>query len=238
MLLDEAEAALWQAIELQPDKVEAAQHWSSLRQRQCKWPVLVGSTHVSPRQLLDAMSSMALAAHTDDPLFLLAKAYRYSKTAVGRIECGGMPRPKPRRKSGTGQRLRVGYVSSDLREHAVGFALCEALELHDKSQRRDLRLLLRRCHARTMRLTIGSRMPSIAGVTSARSATPRRRRRSVADEIDILVDLNGYTKQARTRIFAYRPAPVIANFCGFPGSMGSPFHQYIIADGHIIPPGA
>jgi predicted O-linked N-acetylglucosamine transferase (SPINDLY family) len=235
-LLEESEAALWQAIELQPDKVEAGQHWSSLRQRQCKWPVLTGSVHVTPRQLLDSMSSMALATYTDDPLFLLARAYRYSKTAVGRVESGGFPRPKPRRKSGSGQRLRVAYVSSDLREHAVGFALCEALELHDKSR---VEVFAYYCgeprtkdetHDRIRNAVDGWR--DIRAVGDAEAAT-----QILADEIDILIDLNGYTKQARTRIFAYRPAPVIANFCGFPGSMGSPFHQYIIADGHIIPPG-
>src|SRR6218665_2976692 len=58
------------------------------------------------------------------------------------------------------------------------------------------------------------------------------------DEIDVLVDVNGYTKHARTKIFAYRPAPVIVNFCGYPGSMASPVHQYLIADDHIVPPEA
>ncbi len=62
-------------------------------------------------------------------------------------------------------------------------------------------------------------------------------RQIAADEIDILIDVNGYTKHARTRIFAYRPAPVIVNFCGYPGSMGSPFHHYMISDGRIVPPG-
>ena len=59
--------------------------------------------------------------------------------------------------------------------------------------------------------------------------------RRSADEIDILVDLNGYTKSARTKMFSLRPAPIIVNWFGFPGTMGSPYHHYIIAD-HIIPP--
>ena len=56
------------------------------------------------------------------------------------------------------------------------------------------------------------------------------------DGIDILVDLNGYTKDARTKVFAMRPAPVAVNWFGFPGSMGSPYHHYLIADAHVIPP--
>lgn len=235
-LLEEAEAALWQAIELQPDKFEAGQHWSSLRQRQCKWPVLVNTPHVSSRQVLDAMSSMALSCFADDPLFQLAKSYRYSKSAVGRAETGRSIRPQPRRKTGTGQRLRVGYVSSDLREHAVGFALCEALELHDKS---SIEVFAYYCGEPRKNDTTHERIRNavdcwrdVATLGDADAAA-----QIAADEIDVLVDLNGYTKQARTRIFAFRPAPVIVNYCGFPGSTGSPFHQYLIADERIIPPG-
>ena len=59
--------------------------------------------------------------------------------------------------------------------------------------------------------------------------------RIAADKIDILVDLNGYTRDARTKIFARRPAPIAVNWFGFPGSMGTPYHHYIIADSNIIP---
>ncbi len=234
-LLDEAEAALWQAIELRPDKTEAGQHWSALRQRQCKWPVLLSSDHVSTRQLLDAMSPLALACYSDDPLFQLAKAYRYSKSFVGRPDVSGFARRKPRRKSGTGQRLRVGYVSSDLRDHAVGFALREVLELHDKE---SVEVYAYYCGEPAGNDATQARMKAavdcwrdIAAVSDMEAA-----RQIAADEIDILIDVNGYTRSARTKIFAYRPAPVIVNFCGYPGSMGSPFHQYMITDDHIVPP--
>lgn len=233
--MEEAETALWQAIELRPDKTEAGQHWTSLRQRQCKWPVLVASDHVSPRQLLDAMSPLTLGCYADDPLFQLAKAYRYNKSLVGRPDLNGFQRKPLRQKSGTGQRLRVGYLSSDLREHAVGFALSEVLELHDKS---SVEIFAYYCGDPRSNDATQERIKSavdcwrdIAAVDDLEAAA-----QIVADEIDILVDVNGYTKHARTKIFAYRPAPVIVNFCGYPGSMGSPFHQYMIADGHIVPP--
>ncbi len=60
-------------------------------------------------------------------------------------------------------------------------------------------------------------------------------RRIRADEIDILVDLNGFTKSARTKVFSLRPAPIIVNWFGFPGTMGSPDHHYLIADARIVP---
>ncbi|MEI9806125.1 MAG: hypothetical protein WDN48_19375 [Pseudolabrys sp.] len=57
-----------------------------------------------------------------------------------------------------------------------------------------------------------------------------------ADGIDILIDLNGYTKDARTKVFARRPAPIAVNWFGYPGTMASPYHHYLIADPFIVPP--
>ena len=70
-----------------------------------------------------------------------------------------------------------------------------------------------------------------------RALSDRQAAQAIADDrIDVLVDVNGYTKHARTKIFAYRPAPIIVNWCGYPGTMGSPHHHYLIADAFIIPP--
>ncbi|SCB29547.1 glycosyl transferase [Rhizobium hainanense] len=234
-LLDDAEAALWQAIELRPDKSEAGQHWSALRQRQCKWPVLATSDHVSTRQLLDSMSPLTLACYSDDPLFQLARAYQYNKSFVGRPDISGFPRKVPRKKSGSAQRLRVGYVSSDLRDHAVGFALREVLELHDKQ---SVEIYAYYCGEPVERDATQMRMKAVVDCWRdiATLSDQDAARQIAGDDIDILIDVNGYTKHARTKIFAYRPAPVIVNFCGYPGTMGSPFHHYIIADERVIPP--
>jgi predicted O-linked N-acetylglucosamine transferase (SPINDLY family) len=59
--------------------------------------------------------------------------------------------------------------------------------------------------------------------------------RMTEDGIQILVDLNGYTREARLKLVALRPAPVIVNWLGFPGTMASPYHHYIVADDWIIP---
>lgn len=236
-LLDDAETALWQAMELKPERTEAGQHWSSLRQRQCKWPTLKPSEHVPMDKLIDSMSPLTLGCYSDDPLFQLAKAYRYHKSLVGRPDTTGFVRKQAKHKTGTGQRLRIGYVSSDLREHAVGFALCEVLELHDKNS------------VEIFAYYSGDDRPQDPTQNRIKAATDCWRDITLLadadaarlihdDEIDILIDVNGYTKNARTKIFAYRPAPVIVNFCGYPGTMGSPFHNYIIADEHTVPSGS
>jgi predicted O-linked N-acetylglucosamine transferase (SPINDLY family) len=70
-------------------------------------------------------------------------------------------------------------------------------------------------------------LPIIAALNPAR--------RIADDGIQILIDVNGYTRDARVKMLNLRPAPVIVNWLGFPGSMASPYHNYIIADPFIIP---
>ena len=110
--------------------------------------MLEPSEHATRKQMLAAMSPISLAAFADDPMFQLARAYAYNKSFVGRPEGGPLAPRAVKQKVGTGKRLRIGYVSSDLREHAVGFALNEVIELHDKAKVELYRLLLRRAAQR------------------------------------------------------------------------------------------
>lgn len=233
--LEAAENILKQAMELRPERADAIQHWIALRQRQCKWPVVVASEIVTNRQLLDGISPMSLALHSDDPLLQLAKAHKYNKGLVGRPKAVRLWTDIEDAPDGSPRRLRIGYVSSDLREHAVGFALVELFELHDKSK------------FEIFAYYFGEMKPADETQARFRAAVDhwtditrldddQAAAEIAEDKIDILVDLNGYTKNARAGIFARRPAPVIVNWCGYPGTLGSPFHQYLIADNHIVPP--
>ncbi|MFX5344491.1 hypothetical protein ABTC63_21900, partial [Acinetobacter baumannii] len=53
-------------------------------------------------------------------------------------------------------------------------------------------------------------------------------------EIDLLIDLTGFTDGARTGIFARRPAPVQVNYLGYPGTMGADYMDYVVADRTLI----
>ena len=56
-------------------------------------------------------------------------------------------------------------------------------------------------------------------------------------EIDIAVDLKGFTQDCRPSILAHRPAPVQVNYLGYPGSMGAPYMDYLLADAQVLPDG-
>jgi len=228
-----AEDALRQVIDLDPDTPQAVQHWIALRQKQCKWPVMTGWDGVVSRRLLASISPLSTAVMFDDPVFQLARAAGYARQSI--------PRPKridfdhARRRAERPARLRIGYVSSDLREHAVGFGMSEVVELHDRG-RFEIHAyycgIAREDETRARIRTAVDHWTDISGLTDDEAAA-----RIAADGIDILIDLNGYTRDARTAVFARRPAPIQANWYGFPGSMGTPYHHYIIADPHVIPEG-
>jgi len=228
---NEAEEALKQALDIKSNHLEAIIHWILLRQRQCKWPVIVGWDQVSRKDLLASISPLSLAYLADDPMFQLATAYRYAKTSIGVPAQNQRVRPAAHQRESL--KLRIGYVSSDLRGHAVGYAMSDVTETHD---RENFEIFAYYCginrtdaaHQRIMRAV--DNWVNINSLSDDEAAA-----RIEADKIDILVDLNGYTRDARTAVFARRPAPIAVNWFGFPGSMGTPYHHYIIADSHIIP---
>ncbi len=130
-------------------------------------------------------------------------------------------------------RIRVAYVSSDFREHAVAYLSAGLFERHDRAR------------FEIIGVSHGS---DDGGVTRTRLAAGfdrfvdarERSDRDVAEllrdsDVDIAVDLNGFTVNSRTGIFAHRGAPLQASFLGFPGTTGAPFFDYIVADRHVIP---
>jgi protein O-GlcNAc transferase len=133
-------------------------------------------------------------------------------------------------------RLRIGYVSSDLHDHATAHLIVEALELHD---RRRFEIIgfdystTRKSVYRTRILKAFDRVVRIADLSDAGAA-----RRIATEDIAIAVDLKGWTTGARPPILAQRPAPVIAHWLGHPGAIGAAWIDYAIVDPLVAPPGS
>lgn len=228
-----AEDALKKSLEINENQPEVVQHWIALRQRQCKWPAVAASEHVGIRTLLSSISPLSLAALGDDPMFQLARASRYSRELTGMPRAAMCHATAAKERAPLRAKLRIGYVSSDLREHAVGFAMADVLETHD---RQSFEISAYYCGINRPDATQLRAQRSVdQWVDINRLSDEEAAARIREDGIDILVDLNGYTKDARSRIFSYRPAPVTVNWFGFPGTMGSAHHHYIVADPIVIP---
>ncbi len=226
-----AEDLLRQLLEIDPAHREAIQHFVALRQRQCEWPVLPALERADRASLAAGMSPLSAAAYTDDPLFQLAVNWNYNKHDVGAPASAIHTAHPAALQPG---KLRVGYLSSDLREHAVGYLMAEIFEQHDRDRVEVFAYYCGpasadRLHARFQ--ASADHWVCLTGLDDAAAA-----QRIVDDGIQILVDVNGTTREARNKLLALRPAPVIVNWLGFPGSAASPYHHYIVADEWIIPP--
>lgn len=130
------------------------------------------------------------------------------------------------------ERIRLGYVSTDFRQHATAHLIAELFEVHDKTRFEIFAYSLAADDKSNMRARLAG---SFDHFLSCETRADVEIARMIADaEIDVLVDLNGFTKGARTNIFAHRPAPIQVNYLGYAGTMAAPYIDYIIGDAIIL----
>jgi len=141
-------------------------------------------------------------------------------------------RPKPRCHGH--ERIRVAYVSADLREHAVTYLMAGVLEQHDRGRFETVGISLRPAEASIPGERIRNAFGRFVDVSTLTDLAVADLMREM--EIDVAVDLGGFTAGFRPQIFAHRAAPVQVNYLGFPGTMGTPCMDYLIADDFVIPP--
>ena len=132
-----------------------------------------------------------------------------------------------------GERLRVGYVSGDFRNHATAHLARKLFQVHDHSRFEIIGYSLwpgddsRYWHD----IVNGcDRFVELAGLSNAEAAA-----RIAQDQVHILVDLHGYTGLARPELFALKLAPIQVSFLGYPGTLGADYIPYLIADQTVLP---
>jgi predicted O-linked N-acetylglucosamine transferase (SPINDLY family) len=144
-----------------------------------------------------------------------------------------MPPAAPPMAPLAGRRLRVGYLSSDFRDHPTARLILGVLRHHDHSQL-DLHLF---CSGwddgsdlRRAVVACADQVHSVAKLSDSAAAALIR-----SQGIDVLVELNGPTRAHRLGILAQRPAPVQIGYLGWPGSYGGGLADYIVADEVVAP---
>ncbi|KRB85414.1 hypothetical protein ASE00_01030 [Sphingomonas sp. Root710] len=228
-LLAEAVDCYRRVTALNPDHDGAIAQLAYQRARMCEWDspdkADLGALAVS-----QAVSPLIFTWLVDSPQLQHARATRYASEKFPAI---GTAPPRKAQRAGP---IRIGYFSAEFHDHAVMFQLARLFELHDRSRFS--------IHA----YSFGPNQPSpmrqrlieafdvfhdVSGLNSREIAGLAR-----ADGIDVAIDLMGYTGHARPEIFSMRPAPVQVQYMGYPGTMGAPFVDYLVADDMLIPEGA
>ena len=132
------------------------------------------------------------------------------------------------------RRLRIGYVSGDLRKHVVAFFMEPILENHDKER---FEVFCYYNHRQDDAYTARLRALVDHWLECEHMGDAELADRVRADRIDILVDLSGHTAHNRMQVFAMKPAPVQASYLGYPSTTGLAAIDYRITDARADPPG-
>jgi predicted O-linked N-acetylglucosamine transferase (SPINDLY family) len=131
------------------------------------------------------------------------------------------------------ERIRIGYFSTDFRNHPVAFLTAELFELHDRNRFEVIAFSLGPTSQDDMRLRLVKAFDQFIEIDSKTDEDVVKLVREMG--IDIAVDLTGFTGGCRSEIFAMRAAPVQVLYLGYPSTMGADFYDYVIADKTVIP---
>ncbi len=224
-------------LALDPGNLEALSHLSFEKRHLCDWSdwaedlarlnsVLAEGPPERPR----VAAAFGLLSLPLDPALQL-KAGQGESAAVA-LGVTPLPLLKPADRA-VADRIRLGWVSFDFREHPVSQLLVELLERLDR-QRFEVVLYSAGpddgSELRQRLQKAADRFMDIRGLSDGQAASLVR-----TDGIDILIDLMGHTRGHRLGVFAARPAPVQVSFLGFPNSTGAPFLDYLMGDPLVTP---
>ena len=131
------------------------------------------------------------------------------------------------------QKIRIGYLCGEFREQATTILMARIWELHNRSQFEMVAFDNGWNDHSGYRTRIEEAFDKVIDIS--RLSDLEAAKRIQEEEIDILVNLNGFFGLSRQGVFAYKPAPVQVNYLGFPGTIGASYMDYLIADRTVIP---
>ena len=226
-----AHECLSKCARIKPDFEFVAGELFRLKMLSCDWEGRASETESLSAQILSGKpvcDPFTVLGAISDPAVQLAAAKTY---AAHDYPAQAMPLSLPER--GSDQRIRIGYFSADFHNHATAYLMAELFEVHDKTKFELVGFSFGPKTDDDMQRRIARNCDQFIDVRDLSDREIAQKAREIG--IDIAVDLKGYTENARTGIFAHRVAPIQVNYLGYPGTMGSSYFDYLIADQELIP---
>lgn len=228
---EEALLDLDKALALKPDIPYQLGVWAHTKMHLCDWEGLDGAF----RRILHGVEQ---GEKVCPPFPMLAmRASNAQRKKCGEIysvdQCkspSSFAARGGRRENG---KIRLGYFSSDFQMHPVSFLTAGMFEAHDRLRFEVIGFNLHEPTNDDMERRLADAFDELLNVSTTDSETAIRLIQQ--KELDIAINLNGYTKNSRTEFFCRRVAPIQVNYLGFPGTMGAGFMDYIIGDEILIP---
>jgi len=176
----------------------------------------------------EAIDPFTMLAIDNNPASQLTRARKWSEAKYEKLNKKDIIY-----KEKNNTKLRLAYISADFKEHPVGYQIKKIIRLHNRDKIEVFGYSLANNQPSEMYDYFAKNFDKFTDISSLglNEAIETIRK----DEIDIAIDLQGYTNKSWTEIFASRIAPIQINHVGYPGTMGSSFHDYIIADNFVLP---
>ncbi|HWY61955.1 MAG TPA: tetratricopeptide repeat protein [Rhizomicrobium sp.] len=228
--LGPAIADLERLIEIAPDYLFARGSLMRLTMTAARWhdyqdqKALLDEGVRAQRPVVEPFIYLALSERPEDQLRcarLYARTRFPTQTPLWK---GGPRRPG---------RIRVGYVCGEFRTHATLYLMAGLFEAHDRRAFEIFAFDNGGGDGSPLRARFEAAVERVLDIRALSDRQAAARIRS--EEIDILVDLNGYSGDQRLGIFAYRPAAVQVSYLAYPGTLGTSYMDYILADRVVIP---
>jgi len=228
-LYAESEEYMRQSLALDPTQSDVLYHWVHLRQKQCEWPILRTLPEISVPRMWDTASPLAILALTDDPDRLLQTSVNFINKNVQKL-----PRMVSPGHDYGHQKPRIGFLSGDFCLHAVSLLTVRLFELIDRSKYEVYGFGWSRDDEMPFRKRVIGAFDHFHEISAIGDEAAAKLIQ--AQEIDLLVDLQGLTAGARYNIVARGAAPVQLAYLGHPGTSAIPYVDYVVADEFIFPP--
>ena len=227
--LNGANESFKKALEIQPNHPEALLQQLYLYARLCFWTNTEQQYNlISSLDTSRASSPFLMFALDDSPDRHRLHSENHTKNnfKYQALPLNDKPIERPRR-------IRIGYFSANFYAHPVAHLIVRVLELHNREDFEIYAYSYGLSDTDTMRTRLTSAVDSFIDVRSQADIDVAKLARE--DNLDIAIDLTGYTQHSRTGIFAYRAAPIQISYLGFPGTIGADFMDYIIVDRVLVP---
>ena len=197
----------------------------------CDWTRTAGSAATLHAEVMEkgtVVHPFIMLGYTDDKALLFKGARNFIQDRIA-----FPPAPMRQKKPYRHEKIRIAYLSADFHKHATAYLVAELMERHDRQRFEVTGVSFGVDDQSPMRARM---VQSFDRFLDVRGVSDRDVAKMLRDlEVDIAVDLKGYTTDQRPEILAHRPAPVQVNYLGFPGSMGADFMDYVIADRIVTP---
>ena len=203
----------------------------NLQMRLCEWKNFAAEFAVIRDRLASGaqpIQPFPLLALTDSAALQLQAARGFCSTLTGAIAPRAV-QVTPRRAGP----IRIGYFSTHMSSHAVASQMAQLYESHDKTRFEVFGYALSASTNDAVQQRLVRAFDHYADLSTL--SDPQAVQRVAADQLDIAVDLNGYTSSFRSGLFALGCAPVQVAYLGYAGTTGAPYIDYLIADRLVIP---